>query len=111
MTKGRTNPGAMPAKVSDKVRATVTAGLAKLVEDVKKYAPPMYAPTAKGTTEVRLVRTRARISSSSPNVATTSLNHSAPELRAFEDTSTRGSENMAFATIAPRQPPTTWATT
>ena len=28
--------GAMPAKVSDSVRATVTAGLAKLVEDVNQ---------------------------------------------------------------------------
>ena len=28
--------GAMPAKVSERVRAMVTAGLAKLVEDVKK---------------------------------------------------------------------------
>lgn len=36
-----TEPGAMPANVSDSVRAAVTAGLAKLVEEVKKYAPPM----------------------------------------------------------------------
>jgi hypothetical protein len=28
--------GAMPAKLSERVRATVTAGLAKLVEEVKK---------------------------------------------------------------------------
>ena len=28
--------GAMPAKVSERVRAMVTAGLAKLVEDVNK---------------------------------------------------------------------------
>ena len=28
--------GAMPAKVSDRVRAMVTAGLAKLVEDVNQ---------------------------------------------------------------------------
>ncbi len=28
--------GAMPAKVSDNVRAMVTAGLAKLVDEVKK---------------------------------------------------------------------------
>ena len=33
--------GSMPAKVSEKVRAMVTAGLAKLVEEVKKYAPAM----------------------------------------------------------------------
>ncbi len=29
-------PGAMPANVSDSVRATVTAGLAKLVDDVNQ---------------------------------------------------------------------------
>ena len=31
----------MPAKVFESMRAPVTAGLAKLVEAVKKYAPPM----------------------------------------------------------------------
>ena len=29
-------PGAIPAKVSENIRPTVMAGLAKLVEDVKK---------------------------------------------------------------------------
>ena len=33
---GSTDEGAMPAKVSESVLATVTAGLAKLVEEVKK---------------------------------------------------------------------------
>ncbi len=41
----RTNPGtddgAMPAKVSENIRATVTAGLAKLVELVNQYAAAM----------------------------------------------------------------------
>ena len=32
----RCRRGAMPAKVSERVRAMVTAGLAKLVEEVKK---------------------------------------------------------------------------
>ena len=40
-TNGSTDAGAMPANVSDSVRASVTAGLAKLVDDVKKYAPVM----------------------------------------------------------------------
>ena len=31
----------MPANVSESIRATVTAGLAKLVELVKKYAAEM----------------------------------------------------------------------
>jgi hypothetical protein len=33
---GITDVGAMPAKVSDNVLATVTAGLAKLVDDVNQ---------------------------------------------------------------------------
>jgi hypothetical protein len=35
-----------PAKVSLSILPTVIAGLAKLVELVKKYAAPMYAATA-----------------------------------------------------------------
>ncbi len=33
--------GAIPAKVLENIRPTVIAGLAKLAEDVKKYAAPM----------------------------------------------------------------------
>ena len=33
--------GLMPAKLSVKIRLSATAGLAKLVEDVKKYAAAM----------------------------------------------------------------------
>ena len=36
----------MPAKVSEKIRPKVTAGLANEVELVNQYAAPMYAPTA-----------------------------------------------------------------
>ena len=39
--KGGFSSGEAPANVSLKARPTVTAGLAKLVDDVKKYAPPM----------------------------------------------------------------------
>ena len=35
-TKAGTDDGAMPAKVLENMRAMVTAGLAKLVEEVKK---------------------------------------------------------------------------
>jgi hypothetical protein len=38
---GATELGAIPAKVSESVLATVTAGFAKLVEEVKKYAADM----------------------------------------------------------------------
>jgi hypothetical protein len=40
-TKLGTEEGAIPAKVLEKTRPTVMAGLAKLVELVKKYAAPM----------------------------------------------------------------------
>ncbi len=33
--------GAMPANESENIRPMVIAGLAKLVEEVKKYAAPM----------------------------------------------------------------------
>ena len=36
-----TDDGAIPAKVSENIRPMVMAGLAKLVEEVKKYAAPM----------------------------------------------------------------------
>ena len=38
---GGTELGAMPAKVSENIRPSVTAGLAKLVELVNQYAAPM----------------------------------------------------------------------
>ena len=40
-TNAGTEAGAMPAKVSENVRASVTAGLAKLVELVNQYAAVM----------------------------------------------------------------------
>ena len=36
-----TEDGAIPAKVFENMRPMVMAGLAKLVEEVKKYAAPM----------------------------------------------------------------------
>jgi hypothetical protein len=36
-----TDAGTMSAKVAENIRPMVMAGLAKLVEDVKKYAAPM----------------------------------------------------------------------
>lgn len=40
-TNAGTDDGSIPANVSVKARAIVTAGFAKLVDDVKKYAAPM----------------------------------------------------------------------
>ena len=39
--KAGTEDGAIPAKLLEKIRPIVIAGLAKLVEEVKKYAAPM----------------------------------------------------------------------
>ncbi|HTX09710.1 MAG TPA: hypothetical protein VME22_13910 [Solirubrobacteraceae bacterium] len=54
------------------MRPTLIAGLAKLAEFVKKYAEPMYAPTAAGAIDVRRVRASEKITSTSPAVAMTS---------------------------------------
>lgn len=48
--KPGTSAGAMPAKVSLKDRAIVTAGFAKDVDAVNQYAPTMYAAIAKAVT-------------------------------------------------------------
>ena len=39
--KAMAEPGAIPANVSEKMRPTVTAGLANEVELVNQYAAPM----------------------------------------------------------------------
>jgi len=39
----------MPENVFEHIRARVTAGFAKLVEDVNQYAAAMYRPTANGS--------------------------------------------------------------
>ena len=41
ITKAGALAGAMPANVFDSVRPIVTAGLAKLVDEVNQYAPAM----------------------------------------------------------------------
>ena len=101
--------GLIPAKVSDSVRATVTAGLAKLVDDVNQYAPPIQTPTANGTADARPVRTHPWMTSSNPIVATTSDSQSAPDDRLCVDRRTAGRLNMRLAMTAPMQPPTVWA--
>src|SRR5690349_8535141 len=84
-TNGTTEVGAMPANVSDSVRASVTAGLAKLVDDVKKYAPVMYAPTANGAAPPRPPRVSPKTTRSRPKVATVSPNHRLGLLRTCVD--------------------------
>src|SRR5690242_7404886 len=101
MMKPGTDAGAIPANVSENMRPTLIAGLAKLAELVKKYAAPMYAPTAAGPALERLVRTSEKIASSSPAVAMTSENRCAGEARWCEETLSAASANMPLALIAP----------
>src|SRR5690242_10184983 len=103
--------GRMPANVSENIRPTVTAGLAKLVDDVKKYAAPMYAPTANGATEARADRTTPKITRSKPSVATTSPSQRPPADRVFVDHWKSDSENIRLATPQPTTAPVTCAPT
>ncbi len=57
------------------MRAIDTAGLAKLIEDVKKIAPPTQAPTAGATVWSRPEATSPKITTTSPAVATSSDPH------------------------------------
>ena len=91
------------------MRPTVIAGFAKLVELVKKYAEPMYAPTAAGANAPRLVRASEKITSSRPSVAITSANRCAGDARCLVEMLTAASANIPFATIAPTMQPPTWA--
>ena len=104
-----TEDGAMPAKVSENIRPTVMAGLAKLVEDVKKYAAPMYAPTAAGADRLRPDRARAKMTRISPRVAITSDRKCAGVARCLAEMLTAAWANIRFAATAPRMQPATWA--
>lgn len=68
-----TSVGRIPANVSLRHRAIVTAGFANEVDAVNQYAAVMYSPTAKGTIPDR-EREQPHMTDSSPNVATNSLN-------------------------------------
>jgi hypothetical protein len=91
------------------MRPAVIAGFAKLVELVKKYAAPMYAPTAAGITSLRRVRAREKITRRRPRVATTSASRCASEARCFSEMVIASRENITFAITAPAMQPATWA--
>src|SRR5437868_9479878 len=99
----------MPAKVLEKMRPTTMAGLAKLVLDVKKYAAPIYAPTAAATFAACRLRVNPKMTSTSPSVATTSASQWAAELRCVVEIDTADRANMRFAKTAPPMQPATWA--
>ncbi|BCY09382.1 hypothetical protein L3i22_044700 [Actinoplanes sp. L3-i22] len=91
------------------VRARVTAGLAKQVDDVNQQAAPMYAPTAAGPWAPRPVRTSAAISTRRPAVATTSLSIRCRPARAVLATVIAGRSNIRFPSTAPAAAPVSWA--
>src|SRR5580704_17858590 len=103
--KPGTDAGAMPANVLENIRPMLIAGLAKLAELVKKYAAPMYAPTAAGALAPRLVRAREKITSSRPSVAMISERKCGPVARCFVEIVTCDSANMPLAASAPRMQP------
>ena len=69
-----TSVGRIPANVSLRHRAIVTAGFANEVDAVNQYAAVMYRPTAKGTIPER-DREQPQMTDNSPKVATNSLNN------------------------------------
>src|SRR5205823_3737259 len=87
------------------------AGLAKLAELVKKYAAPMYAPTAAAADPIRLVRASEKITNNSPKVATTSASRWAGLARWWVEMLTAASANIALASTAPSAHPAIWAGT
>src|ERR1035438_7474712 len=107
--KARTEDGAIPAKVAENIRPTVIAGLAKLVEDVKKYAAPIYAPTAAGADRLRPERASAKMTRTSPRVAITSDRKCAGLARCLAEMLTAAWANIRFARTAPPMHPVTCA--
>ncbi len=87
--------------MSENMRPTLIAGLAKLAELVKKYPVPMYVATAAGATFNRLVRAREKITNSRPTVAITSENRCAGDALWWVEMLTAARANMPFAVIAP----------
>jgi hypothetical protein len=106
-TKLGTDDGEIPAKVLENIRPIVMAGLAKLVELVKKYAAPMYAPTAAAALRDRPLRAREKITSISPRVATTSERKCAGVDRWWVEMAIAALENIRLATTAPPTQPAT----
>lgn len=70
--------------------------------------PAMSPPTAYATCPERPDRTTPKITTSRPNVATTSPSRRPLPLRWWELTSTAATPNMRFATMTQRQQPRTW---
>ena len=102
----------MPVNVSLSIRASVTAGFANAVEDVKRSAAAMNAPTETAMAPLlRPARTIRKMSSTSTAVTAASDAMSGMPSRPFTESATAGRPKVRFAIMTPMAPPTTWATT
>merc|ERR1719498_552845 len=101
-----TDFGWMLANVEVKVRAIVTAGFAKLVEDVNQYPAVMYRPTAIGIWCSKLDAMEPNMVMSNPLVLTISPTNSPAVSRSLPWKSVACNSNIACASNVPRMPPT-----
>lgn len=101
--------GAMPAKESLAARAMVTAGLAKDVDEVKKYAAPIHAGTRTAARCSDLRWGSAPMTMMRPAVAMISPSHRLGVSRSLVEACHAGSENMVLARRVPKRPPAIWA--
>jgi hypothetical protein len=106
--KSGTDSSAIPAKLSLHDLAKVTAGLAKLVDDVNKYALPIQSETSSGIFSSFNNANAEKIMKTKPAVATTSDKKSDPPVRILVDCSTATCPNIRFARNAPTKPPANW---
>ena len=95
---------AIPAKVVVKPRASVTAGLAKDVDDVNQYAAVMVRPTSQGTA-CGAYRMPPRIARTRVNVATASASHCDGPLRVVVPIANGARSNIKCAITVPQMPP------
>src|SRR4051812_44655589 len=89
-TNPGTEPGAIPAKVSEKTRPIVTAGFANEVDEVNQYAAPMWAPPEGAAGSPRPVGEGAKRSTPGPAVAMASPSHRFAPVRSVLDSSLTG---------------------
>src|SRR5262249_1109492 len=103
---GATSSSRMPANVSLKALARVTAGFANEVDDVNQYAAVMYAATTNGTALDRR-RELPQIMARRPKVATSSLKSCDGPVRALVERKRSGFSNIALAAATPEKAPMT----
>lgn len=101
----------MPVHESVSMRATVTAGFAKLIDEVKKIAAATQAPTAAPTRDAWSVASSARITPTRPAVATSSEAHSSGPDRSIVPHTSAGRANSRSASTVPAAAPASCTTT